>query len=974
MAVVSPLPITPNDGQPPPLPFASQSVSTHHNPVQKLCHLVQEAHQHVSEENLSLLHDKLTKIEQGLMEIEIEHDALCDQSSKLHQDQQLIVKELDNREKEISSLSRRCASQNDRMKDVAKLQGINKDLGKQVHDLKMALSSSDQTQHELDATRRDVKQLRLDRHELLERLASIKRDHDAVADNLQICLTKMERLTREKEEWEEERSRLVRRMELDLDQQRLEHKQDTLELKEMVKGKEDMIQKLRQALAEVTVERAQLLENVLELEQRHELTLANCQWEERQALEQLSQSMSKELEAVKCQHENEMARVQSELSHCTSMVSVLQTDLSGTMEKLMSASVAVQKAAEESALFESLTSDIEALEHERYNLQDKLHHRDTEIAELSATVMKLEIERRLQCEQDSGDRVEQVGQLKLASAQNLVRRLEQDVKEAREDQRQAILRLKAEHDKVVESLKAQVAGNQTEIKALVHETKTRDSTIRSLEDSLLQKEAKLLSMQEQSRVSCEQLELKHSLLKTEHDKEVSMLKSSIGQLESAFKSMVSSHAKELLSKDRSIASLKQSLKSAASDFSEAHQEQISGILQELRYVKDALDKKEGELREITFSRVPDLETQLAGSTADLNGLKEQLKCREAEAAATRADFMEQVSRLRMQLGDRDARDAERSRNSQGAMNEVNTKMGDLTRERDAMELELRKNERQLKEARADATILVQRVSSLEQTDLDLRKETLELQRAARDAREECRRLVDVLRVETEGRAAAESAAAKAEESFACARHRLESVETMLLSKDSQLCELEDALRDTTERLNNTLLDKNSLEQKVVEKDSCLASIDRLITELNLQIADKYGELEQLRGEWARKEDCYLDELNRERTEREIAEADLVEIKTNLDLATRQCKGALELVKENEQLKDKVRRQEAYLKRKLDKDKAIKDRTGTSMKTLARTTRSSSVLRSGESRATLSTVSSGSSAAEWELADLELLQR
>jgi septal ring factor EnvC (AmiA/AmiB activator) len=46
-------------------------------------------------------------------------------------------------------------------------------------------------------------------------------------------------------------------------------------------------------------------------------------------------------------------------------------------------------------MLEEVFADIEILEHERYTLAEHLHERDTDIAELSAEILKLEIEKEL---------------------------------------------------------------------------------------------------------------------------------------------------------------------------------------------------------------------------------------------------------------------------------------------------------------------------------------------------------------------------------------------------------------------------------------------------------------------------------------------------------------------------------------------------------------------------------------------------
>jgi hypothetical protein len=69
----------------------------------------------------------------------------------------------------------------------------------------------------------------------------------------------------------------------------------------------------------------------------------------------------------------------------------------------------------------------------------------------------------------------------------------------------------------------------------------------------------------------------------------------------------------------------------------------------------------------------------------------------------------------------------------------------------------------------------------------------------------------------------------------------------------------------------------------------------------------------------------LETIHDERHLKEIAEADLEVAQSKLRSMKHDNRDVNELEKENRSLKDKVRRQEGYLKRKLQKEKVLRDR-------------------------------------------------
>jgi hypothetical protein len=188
--------------------------------------------------------------------------------------------------------------------------------------------------------------------------------------------------------------------------------------------------------------------------------------------------------------------------------------------------------------------------------------------------------------------------------------------------------------------------------------------------------------------------------------------------------------------------------------------------------------------------------------------------------------------------------------------------------------------------------------------------------------------------------------------------------------------VEEALQDRAKLLAEMIARNKELQARIDRGESDFKSMEKKSSVLQVQLLDKEDELQRLRNEWQQREDGYLGEIHSERNRLEISEVDLAAACLRLETVRIESKDLSELEKENQSLKDRIRRQDAYMQRKIEQEKAIRDRIipgsvlkvpGSATKTPARTVRGS-VRKSASahaSRATRSTVP------ESESLDLEL---
>ncbi len=161
--------------------------------------------------------------------------------------------------------------------------------------------------------------------------------------------------------------------------------------------------------------------------------------------------------------------------------------------------------------------------------------------------------------------------------------------------------------------------------------------------------------------------------------------------------------------------------------------------------------------------------------------------------------------------------------------------------------------------------------------------------------------------------------------FSALQVELEDTKAKLAAQNERTTEVERQLEDRTKLLGDMVTSNKEVED---EKEKALAliidlqeAVDRFEEE-NEAIKKELVEVRELQR---KREDQLLETIHDERHLKEIAEADLEVAQSKLRSMKHDNRDVNELEKENRSLKDKVRRQEGYLKRKLQKEKVLRDR-------------------------------------------------
>ena len=153
-------------------------------------------------------------------------------------------------------------------------------------------------------------------------------------------------------------------------------------------------------------------------------------------------------------------------------------------------------------------------------------------------------------------------------------------------------------------------------------------------------------------------------------------------------------------------------------------------------------------------------------------------------------------------------------------------------------------------------------------------------------------------------AEAEAKVARQAENIANIQETLDERSTLLSQMVAHNRELQEENESTTSRLR--MLESTS-ESRERDRDFAVQELNRLKT--HVKTMEKH----------------YQESMDNEQNLREIAETEVETLRIQLMTIKRHDKDSVELEKENGALRDKIRRQEAFLKRKLKKEKTLRTR-------------------------------------------------
>lgn len=997
-------------------------------------------------ENLEELNKKLHHIQAGLMEIEGERCQLLSKAKQLELEKESLTIQLRNREREIESLQKRCMLAAEQSKESSALRSKNYVLTELVSELKIQLDEKDNENMNALELKMKLQESETARDQLQQRLNAIQIDYESVCTDLAKCVKNVDLLMNEKKEWEDEKILLSRQSEIQLEKQRLDHIQATAELRQELKIREKKVNDLDRLLQDKvgSIQRLRSQLSQVEASQTDTLKLMTIEYDRK--IQDIQNKVATEVE--KKLH-GEMLELQAKLCEKSSEIEALRKDVSTHMQELMVATSELQKLEEDSATLDSLFRDVEVLQQERFELSETLHERDTEIAELSAEILKLEIEKEL-CMQDSSRVQELMEALDLAkrecasSETRLIQvveasnHLEAEILRINTDNDKAMSLVRADYDATISAMQSKLQDAETNLMSFVSKQNdvlaVKDETIAHLsaEKNLIAVnfEKELTSLRVEMRKAELAFSVKEELLNETREADLSDKDSIIESLRATIFEMSKQHEAEEKESSNKINVLESEFKDAKKKFSDLEEFVAKGKLQHETEVSVLIRSKERLLKENeelqctiieqtrrledfkvsgrksvirTDTKISQLEEQvrqLQATTLDMENysqvcsreytmeiesmkrtilelesanevlklsidhhqasLKESRAAKVDQTLAFDSDLvhLEQVLQQRedkiIELEDESKRQNleratclhslemsmsnlqmeidvltnanealqsslkhqnEESSRYASSIEKLNIIIDDLRRERDFANISLLSCEGKLGEERIHMAQLTSRYESVRDDEKILRDECAVLRASVGAAALERDKVVaemeherDLLKSELE-----------------MLHSQLASTEHNLINYEVQMSQLEAALHDRTNMLDNALTKSKELQGKVDKCDIDFRAMEQQSSILQVRVLDLEDELKRFVNEWKLKEDEYLSEIDKERNLRQILETDLVSTVARLESAKIESKDLIELEKENVTLKDKIRRQEAYLHRKIEQEKAVRER-------------------------------------------------
>lgn len=415
----------------------------------------------------------------------------------------------------------------------------------------------------------------------------------------------------------------------------------------------------------------------------------------------------------------------------------------------------------------------------------------------------------------------------------------------------------------------------------------------------------------------------------------------------------------------------QQLMSATSDLQRLQENNntVEGLLENVEQLEKDRVNLQDEIHDKGV-RVAELDAQVLKlqveqelSTADTNRLHSELSSKDSTIRSLKA----QVSRLTAKLERYQSQSSTTRANLESQVVALETSKADLQATAIACQRkhqsEIKKLSDSLAQARSDYQS-AQAMISKQSRHLDQASTRSSLQQAALDSnqRSEIAERNQDYKTEILGLKAVVS-------QLQC---EMEASQANSEAKDNEMASLEAALQDHIQRLSKVTNQNDALQAQVSRAGSDYENMEEKSSLLQIRLLDKDDEIKRLKSDWQSKEDDYLDQIHTQTMKREICETDLFSLRNQLERKSATDKGFTELEKENQTLKDKIRRQEAFLKRKLEQQKLLRDRhsgLSTNLPPLPCTTTNKPWQRkSGSSQATLSTVSDDGDSFSWKMDD------
>lgn len=377
---------------------------------------------HRKDNQLRVLHERFHHIQQGLGSIDEERSSLVEKAKKLEKEKKHIQRQLELREREILALVKRCASQEEKMRESSRLRAHNKELANALESVQSKMHSHEQEVGDLATLNKQLQASELAREELQERLRLVQRQHDSIAKTLQECLENIRQLTDEKEHIEDLRRRERKTAEIQMEKQRLAHVQVANTLKDDIESKQLKIDQMEKILQDnihsktaLRRQRAIHLEESESTVTEYKNKIADLEKQLACAHDSSNKDLKDEIKHLRnlveqkelyiqenlglpfgeknSEYEQEIQKLRNKILEKEAIVAGLESEFSGQMGQLMEKQSSLDETEEEKRNLEAKVKELESLETEHSALMEFVRILDSNLADLTSENAHLILER-----------------------------------------------------------------------------------------------------------------------------------------------------------------------------------------------------------------------------------------------------------------------------------------------------------------------------------------------------------------------------------------------------------------------------------------------------------------------------------------------------------------------------------------------------------------------------------------------------
>ncbi|CAJ1942340.1 unnamed protein product [Cylindrotheca closterium] len=795
-----------------------------------------------TEREVKALHARFNAIQSGLGSIDHERVQLVEKSKELEEEKLALEEQLELRDNEIHALVKRCANQEEKIREYSKLRSQNRELATDLQGMVQKLETMKSSSTDLHQLKRQLRESEHEREELQKRLEWVEKEHDAIAGTLSECLENIRKLTTEKKQLEEDRIRERQRSDMEMEKQRLNMVQLSNDLQSDLQQKQQQIDEMEIIIQQQSLKRetSSTMSSTREGSAEDAQLLVTRYDDHFDGGSYDSDILDARLKKTVRRYEKQIAEMKEQVE------SHIQVIMEEEEQKRLEAATAYERRIE-SMHQEILES--ESKEDRLFELQSKLAKQDVEIKREKESTHQV---------REAAERYEKT----ISDLKVMLEEKDQEVKEKNEANKE---------------LETQIARHEMDLQSQVKTTKkSYEEKVAEL-GKLLREQKIELQSSEESRARLQASQSEKEALASSYDIRVTQLQTQISQQEIDLQtkaSLLARHESKIISLE-SQAKEQLKLKDLVAEHETKAtqlQNQIKQHETEAQFAKSEYEGKiaflERELTEKNNTRMAvesenralidaknDLEARMKGEHVKLKDLmaehgtkttllQTQIKQQETELQFAKTEYESRISGLEKELTEKmHVRLALESVNRSllGAKNDLEVRISELvsSHERNVRDLQdkVNKKETELVHVKDEASKLREELKVYTKK-LAEQGEILtsgkEMNTKLKEMKKECEDMMSQLRA-----------------TIASLQSRIEQQRTDVESKDQVIAQHENTMTELQDQLKTSENTIKKLETQFEEQENAIAEKTKEVTTNNSKVADLKDQLGERMRETAK---------------------------------------------------------------------------------------------------------------------------